>query len=355
MRYFKHLQYKDRLKIEELFSKKYTVTEISKILKFSYSTIKRELEKGLYLKLNSDLVYVDSYSADIGEKEYQDMLKSKGPDIKISHNHKVANYIEEMILKKHLSPKVISKLLKIKFNVSLSHVTIYKYIDSELFLKISNKNLVVKKDKKQKYQKIKIFKKKENKNYIDERDTNIDIVNRKEFGHWEMDTVKGKKGNKNCLLVLTERKTRQEIITKLKDGTSDSVINALDRLERKFRKDFPKIFKTITCDNGVEFSNDVKTERSVLYKNKKRTTLYYCRPYSSWQRGSNENTNKMIRRYIPKSEPIENYDEKYILGIEDFINNYPRGIFDYKTSNELYNNELKELGIINQELYKKEK
>ena len=73
------------------------------------------------------------------------------------------------------------------------------------------------------------------------------------FGHWEMDTVKGKQGvTKSCMLVLTERKTRDEIIFKLKDQKAESVVDALDRLERKWGDMFSKVFRSITVDNGVE-------------------------------------------------------------------------------------------------------
>ncbi len=159
-----------------------------------------------------------------------------------------------------------------------------------------------------------------------------------------MDTVKGKRGvTKSCMLVLTERKTRDEIVIKLKDQGAASVVDALDRLERKWGDMFYKVFRSITVDNGVEFSDYEGMERSALKEEKKRTFVFYCHPYSSWERGTNENNNRLIRRHIPKGVDFEDTTDEEIKYIETWINNYPRGIFDFKTSAELFDEELQKL------------
>ena len=132
---------------------------------------------------------------------------------------------------------------------------------------------------------------------IEKRSPEID--DRAEIGHWEMDCVEGKKKTKETLLVLTERKARKEIMVKMKDKTTGSVVAALDRLERRYGKLFSKVFQTITVDNGTEFSDVAGLERSCLHKGK-RTTVFYCHPYSSYERGTNENTNGMIRRWFQR-------------------------------------------------------
>ena len=114
----------------------------------------------------------------------------------------------------------------------------------------------------------------------------------------------------------------------------------LDKLEKKHKKQFSKIFKTITVDNGSEFSYCDEMERSILYKGKKRTKFYYCHPYSSWERGSNENQNSFIRRFIPKGSKMENYTQKQIDEIAKFINSYPRELFDFRNSEQLFLEEL---------------
>ena len=167
---------------------------------------------------------------------------------------------------------------------------------------------------------------------------------RNTFGHWEMDTVKGKQGvTKSCMLVLTERKTRDEIIVKLPDQKAASVVEAIDRLERKWGDMFTKVFRSITVDNGVEFSDYEGLERSVLHEGEKRTFAFYCHPYSSWERGSNENNNRLIRRHIPKGEDFDEKQDRDIEYIENWINNYPRGIFGFKTSAQLFEEEIRKL------------
>ena len=108
-----------------------------------------------------------------------------------------------------------------------------------------------------------------------------EIESRNDFGHWELDTVVGKAKTKAALLVLTERKTRYELIYKLENKTQDAVIAALNKLERKLGANrFRKVFKTITCDNGCENLDHEGMEKSV--QSGKRTKVYYAHPYSTW-------------------------------------------------------------------------
>ena len=130
---------------------------------------------------------------------------------------------------------------------------------------------------------------------------------------------------------------------KLADQRAESVVDALDRLERKWGDMFYKIFRSITVDNGVEFSAYEDMERSAVREGEKRTYLFYCHPYSSWERGTNENTNRLIRRHIPKGEDFDEKQDKDIEYIENWINNYPRGIFSFRTSAQLFDEEVKRL------------
>ena len=151
-----------------------------------------------------------------------------------------------------------------------------------------------------------------------------------------MDTVVGKQGSKSALLVLTERVSRFEIIIKLRDKTQKSIIAALDKLEKEYKDKFSLIFKSITVDNGVEFLDMASLEKSVYKKVSKRTTIYYAHPYCSWERGSNENNNKLIRKFIKKKTDIKNFSNSYIKKIQDWINNYPRKLFNYKSANDIF-------------------
>ena len=156
-----------------------------------------------------------------------------------------------------------------------------------------------------------------------------------------MDTVIGQRDKNNCLLVLSERKTRTEIIRKIKSKSQDAVKAALDQIEKDLGSDqFRTRFKSITTDNGVEFLDARKIETSI--DGGKRTTSYYCHPYSSWERGTNENINKMIRRWIPKGADITLYTDQQIAYIEHWINAFPRKIFNFKSSRDMLRVELRE-------------
>ena len=161
-----------------------------------------------------------------------------------------------------------------------------------------------------------------------------EVRERKIYGHWEMDTVVGgQKKGMACLLVLSERMTREEIVIKIKNKKTSSVVHALNMLERKLgSRKFREKFKTITCDNGCEFMDAKGIEKS-RYTKGNRTTLYYCHPYSSYERGTNENINRMIRRFFPKGINFDTVTQKEVTMVQDWINNYPRKIFGGLSSN----------------------
>ena len=232
---------------------------------------------------------------------------------------------------------VIGEIRKkgIKFKVSICTKTLYNYIENGVFARITNKDLPVKRNKRKgRYKRVKIALNNLRGTSIEERPAHIEA--REEYGHWEMDCVVGKKGGSGAtLLVLTERRTRQEIIRKMPDKTQASVKKVLDQLERKYNNNFSTRFKTITVDNGTEFLNSKELESSVREPQKTRFKMYYAHPYSSWERGSNENANKMIRRFIPKGTDIGKLALKDIRRIEYWMNNYPRRLLGYRSANEM--------------------
>lgn len=237
-----------------------------------------------------------------------------------------------------------------KFKTSLSVPTIYKYIAKGLFLNLTQEELPRHGKKKHKYKKVK-----KNKSAsrapagesIEQRPEEID--EREEFGHWEGDTVysgKGKRKTTRALLTLTERKTRKEIIIAIPNRKAETVVKALDALERKLgARRFRAIFKSITFDNGTEFAAAEELERSCINKHLPRTKVYFCHPYSSWERGTNENTNGMIRRRFPKGTNFAAVTNAQIVQAENWINNYPRKILGYKSSEIVFRECLRELGI----------
>ena len=119
---------------------------------------------------------------------------------------------------------------------------------------------------------------------------------------------------------------------KIKGKSNKCVVQVLNKLERKYKTRFYDKFKTITFDNEIEFMDYNGMEKSCFRKGK-RTSVYYAHRYCSGKRGSDENNNRMIRRWIPKGVSIDEISKEYIQKVEDWINNYPRTMFDYKSSN----------------------
>lgn len=344
MKKFKQMSKSDRIKMEALLNAGLSKAAVAEQLHFHRSTIYREYDKGKYMHRNSDYTEEERYSSDLGQKAHDYAQEGKGRSLKIGNDRKLAEYIENKIVDNRFSPEAaLAEVARsgIEFKTTISVRTLYRYIDNGIFLKLTNKDLPIKSKKKKHNKKVQVQKRATAGESIENRPKEIE--KREIFGHWEMDTVKGKRGvTKSCMLVLTERKTRDEIVIKLKDQGAASVVDALDRLERKWGDMFYKVFRSITVDNGVEFSDYEGMESSAL-KEEKRTFVFYCHPYSSWERGTNENNNRLIRRHIPKGVDFEDTTDEEIKYIETWINNYPRGIFDFKTSAELFDEELQKL------------
>jgi len=336
---FRHLTYEDRIKIEAFYNDEglKNKAEIARRLGFSRSTISREVDKGLYKRKNSDLTYIEEYSSDKGQAIKEKRGERKGPNLVIAVNGKLATYIEEKIDAGY-SPEVIEHWIKKNddFKITICAKTIYNYIHKGILL-IDEADLVhgfyKKKKNKEEAKRTTAFK-------VGRRihDRPEEAKTREKTGHWEMDLVEGKKGVKDpYLLVLTERASRKEIIELIPNKTSDAVIKGLDRIERRMGPVvFREAFKTITTDNGTEFKNYKGLEESFTKSSIKRTNLYYCDAYSPWQRGSNENMNRMIRRFLPKGSSFKNVTRKIIKRIQKFMNNYPRKMFDFKSSNQIF-------------------
>ena len=331
-----HLNYEERIKIETLSKIGMKSEKIAAEIGCSGRTIRRELAKGRTELLNSDLTTRTEYSADRGQKSHDYAATAKGAMLKIGKDYKLVKEIERLIIKEKMSPYAAAQSIKNsgKFTTVLSYKTIYNYIDLGLFPNLTNKHLPVKKNgKKRKYDEVRPAGNNEKGASISRRAETVET--REEFGHWEMDTVVGKKGTKQVLLVLTERKTRYEIVCKIKSKSQYCVVKELDKIERKMgAKKFRETFKTITCDNGCENLDFEGIERSAVVK-RKRTKVFYAHPYSAWERGSNENANKLIRRFIPKGADIGEFSHERIKMIEHWINNYPRRLFNGLSSDLL--------------------
>lgn len=330
---YKHLIYAERTMIERWYNRDHlSKKEIAKNLDKSERTIRREIKRGLTTNLNTYLEEIKVYSADIAQQAYEESLLAKGTGLKIGSNIAVVEKIEKMIKEEKKSPEVIAYELTKAGLLEITARTIRNYIYDGNVFDLTENDMIYKKQHKSKNKNKKIAKHTPPEKSIENRPKEAN--ERSEYGHWEGDLVIGKRKKGCVLLTFTERLTREEIIVKIKGKNNEYVVKALNSLERKYGKRFYNKFKTITFDNGVEFMDYEGMEKSCLRK-KKRTSIYYAHPYCSGERGSNENNNRLIRRWIPKGTSIDEISKEIIQKIEDWINNYPRAIFDYKSSNEL--------------------
>jgi len=341
----KHLTWGERQSIEAMVKGGIPPAGMASIPGRSLRTIQRELKRGRVKHLDTELLEYDTYSCERAQEDYDFKATAKGLDIKLGRNEAMVNFISERILVHKESPDIIAARMK-QMNMPgrVSTKTIYKYIDMGLIPGVTNETLWEKRKraKKSKGSSRRSFKRIARAKCIDERPGYIN--DRSVFGHWEMDLVVGPKGgSKAVMLTLVERKTRHLVIRKLPDRSQGSVHAGLKAIEREFGSVvFRNIFKSITVDNGSEFLDTDKLEKSAFSK-KQRTRIFYAHPYSSWERGSNENANRMIRRFIAKGYDIAKFTGKRIREIMQWINRYPRRIPGYLSPEELFNNETQSL------------
>ena len=337
---YRHLSEKDRYKIEALLETKKSVEEIAVLLGRDRSTIHREINRGTIQRLKIRGSWIDrvkKYRANVGQADYLKQCRNRERSLKIGSDRKLEEHIRIRIIQDHFSPDAIIGEIKakgLKFQGMICTKTLYNYIEAGIFSGISRKDLWEKSKQKKRLYKtvVRVTTKNRRARSIEERPERIN--DRSEYGNWEGDTVKGCRGSKVALLTLTERKTREEIIVKISQATHEAVQAAFDRLERKLGSRFKIKFKSITFDNGSEFLNWESLEASILSEREKRTTIYFAHSYSSWERGTNENHNRMIRRFIFKGLNIEGFSEEEVQKIENWMNNYPRRILGYNTPNQ---------------------
>lgn len=310
-----------------------SVASIAKELHFSRQAIYKEIKRGTITKRNSDLsesTYYDIYAA---QMKYNTAAANKGRLSKIDDDKPLMDFIIQKLQEKY-SPEVIAHMINDNptFQNKISARTIYNWVyNGDLGLDNSILPYSKKKRKKAHRQEKNIIKPNGGES-IELRD---DISDRIEFGHWEIDCVVGKKeGKSTCLMTLVERKTRYGIVIKIKQKSKKCIVRALKQIKAQFGKYFYNIFKSITADNGSEFKD--AEGMSLALKNGKKVKIYYAHAYCSWERGTNENYNRMVRRWYPKGTSFEKITQKEIDKVTHWINNYPRKQFNYRTSSELF-------------------
>jgi len=320
----KHILEKDRYVIEQMLNAKQPEAAIIAVIGCTAKTLAREIKKGTWQRLKSETYEYESiYTWDVAQRKHEEKAKNKGRYAKINDAPKLRKFLENQIKKHKYSPEAaLSKAKEKGFEVEITVKTLYNNIDSGE-IGVSRKDLLRKDGWKQDKSKPRKSLKNLKGESIDKRPAGAN--DRSEYGHWEMDLIVSCKGGKGALLTLTERMKRQEIIIRLPDKTQRSVKRALDRLERRYGSKCKETFKTITTDNGSEFLDFKSLEKSCR-NSRRRFKMYFAHPYSSWERGSNENANGIIRRFFPKGTDFSKVSISQIQEVEDWMNDYPRRI-----------------------------
>lgn len=208
--------------------------------------------------------------------------------------------------------------------------TLYNYVDNGL-IGIKNIDLPEKLSRNTKKEKVRKHKRILGDS-IELRPENVEL--REEFGHWEVDTVVGSKHeDEPCTVTMVERKTREAIWIKASDHTADGVQAAIQSVMVQFGSMASAVFKTVTGDNGSEFARLAELVSQ-------GTKVYFTHPYSSWEKGTNECHNKLLRRFIPKGVSMAGYSAEDIAYMADWANTLPRKILGYRTPDELFEAEL---------------
>lgn len=335
---YTHLKESERYRIEAMLLDKKTPEIIAKQLQRSRATIYREIKRGLRLRQDYQLQEHWQYRADVAHKDYIKQHKNKGRNLKIGNDKELEEFIREKILKDRYSPDAIIGHIKangIIFKNMISTKTLYHYINRGFLQGISNENLWQKRlRKKRNYKTLRRFSMTNRSGKsIEQRPDSIN--NRLDYGHWEGDSLKGMRGSTASIFTLTERKSLEQIAIKLDRCTQECVCAALNDLENQYRKDFKLKFKSITFDNGLEFVDWKSLELSTIQPGQQRTIVYFAHAFSAWERGSNENQNRMIRRFILKGTDLHHINQKELDKIIDWMNNYPRKRLGYKTANQI--------------------
>ena len=229
------------------------------------------------------------------------------------------------LIKDDYSPEQASFIVKTFFGFSISHETIYLYLlyDKKKGGTLYKHLRIVPKRRRKRYNSHDSRGRLQGKRMIEERPLVVGF--RTSLGHWEGDTVIGSDRH-HCIVTLVERKTGFLIIKKIKARTVEEVNKACLEAIREHEESF----KTITFDNGTEFHGYKKLEEGFQLK------CYFANPYHSWERGTNENTNGLIRQYIPKKSCIKHITQADCDRIAHKLNTRPRKRLGFKTPYEVF-------------------
>lgn len=335
----------ERLVIKRMLADNKSLSDIAKVLGKHRSSISREIKRGSRVKtilnptnkkyepLYIDKIYYDPY---FSNERYLSNKSASGEFAKVFEHEFMCKELDRLMLEEKYSPDIavheFKRLYPNEYCISVR--TLYYWIDYG-YMKTKSIDLLLK------VKRTPTKKKKSGKNAktlkgtsIEERPKEID--GKEEFGHFEGDSVIPK-GQRGQIITITERKTRYSFTFRFTKKSSMNIVIAIGQIKKKFKEHFNLIMKTITFDNGSEFVTWSNIEE------KYRVKVYYAHAYSSFERGTNEHFNGMLRRKIKKSMTIKDITEFKLEKATIWVNNMPRKKLNYHSAKEMFEKELKRL------------
>ena len=320
---YNHLTIEERACITKFKEMKISIREMARLLNRNTSTISRELKRNSY---KTSINYsVTKYSPIVANKKYKERRKNCHRPTII--NVEVKKYIENKIEMNWSPEQIVNYVKKHQKNIP-SVSTIYRWISN---------GYIIQGDKTKLRRKGKFKRPAETRGKFNIGKTikkrPKEVYKRTTFGHWEADTVESgriahQRKSKYCFVTLAERKSRLYLCKLLPDRKEENVAQAIIELLSQFP---PELVKTITCDRGKEFAGWKKIEEAL------NCDMYFADPYCAWQKGTNENTNGLLREYYPKGMDLSKTNNTELKEKLDLLNNRPRKCINYNTPNELIN------------------
>ena len=323
MSIYTHLCFGERKKIERLLRKKKSIRTIALMLGRSVCSVSNEI------KLGSTKGVYDAKKAEA--KAVLRRRESKIQCMKVAMDKDLKKFVVDS-MKDHQSPEGISgRLKKVEKEISYASTkAIYKFIESPHGRQIE-KCLYSNSVKKRTGPKDKPRVHLDGRTMIDKRP--LDVYNRLEFGHFEGDFIESGGDGSGSLLVIVERKTRYPFLAYLEDKSTKNVNNLINILLKDIQ------IESLTLDNDLSFQKH--KELSEILK----ATIFFCHPHCPTEKGTVENRNKAIRRYLPKKCDLSKYSKQYILEIQDKLRGRYMKCLDYKTPEEVFNIEMEKLKL----------
>ena len=313
---YKHLSQVERYQIYALMKAGHDQTQIAKLLDRHKSTISRELSRNRGLK---------------GYRPKQACATAAKRSEKSRNAATMLPWVAEQaacLLRLQWSPEQIAGKLPV------SHETLYQHVYSDKARGGTLwKNLRCQKQKRKRY-----AGGRDRRGQIPHRrplsDRPVHIELRKQVGHWECDTVIGA-NHKGAIVTMVERKSGFSVIVKVSQKTSELVSRAIIEGLRPY---MVRVI-TLTYDNGKEFAGHIQIDQAL------NSTSYFARPFASWERGSNENFNGLLRQYVPKKRSLNTVTEDEITMIQNRLNSRPRKRLGFKTPSEVFHQSLKRVAL----------